>query len=107
MSVKFANGTPKGHVFDADNPETLPSFIARRSMEERRAFAEAETERYRIVAACERCGRELIEGEQIPHRMSHEDPKVASAAMTAIQRGPDVARAAARLILEVLGEEAK
>ena len=105
MPMKLQSGSLKGHVFDAENPETLPSFIARASVEDRRKFAEAETERYRIVEECSRCGEPLTNGEQIPHRMTHEPARVASAAMTAIQRGPETARAAARLILEVLGEE--
>lgn len=104
MPMKLQGASLVGHVFSVDDPDSLPSFVRRMSVEQQRAWAEAETERYRVVEECAICQRSLIEGEQIPHRMSHEDAKVASAAMTAIQRGPDVARRAARLILEVLGE---
>jgi len=100
MSIK---GSLVGHVFDADNPETLPSFVLRMTPDARRAWAQEQTERYRVVATCAICGRELIEGEQVPHRMTHASPKAASAAMTVYQRGPAVAREALELLHEILG----
>lgn len=100
-------GTLKGHVFDPADADTMPSFIVNSrtmSAEQKREWAEAETKRYAIVGTCDRCDppRDLIEGEQIPHRMSHASPKAASAAMTVLQRGPDVAAEAFALLREVL-----
>lgn len=104
MPMKLQGTSLVGHVFNVDVPDSLPSFVFRMPVSQRGPWAEAQTERYRVIEECSRCGRALTEGEQIPHRMSHEEAKVASAAMTAIQRGPETARAVARLILEVLGE---
>jgi hypothetical protein len=100
--MPLSAGPLKGRVFNPSDVSSLPSFVARMPEEARVAWCEAETARWRIVGTCSFCDRELVEGERIPHRMTHADPKVASAAMTAIQRGPVVARGVLELLREVL-----
>lgn len=94
-----------GHVFDPNQPESLPSPARKLSRPELEAWCERETERYRVVAVCPVCERKLIAGEQIPHRLKHAScGRVRSAAGTVLQLPPELARKAYQLIGELLEE---
>lgn len=71
MILNGVNGTMKGHVFDPEKPESMPTFIRRKGMEEQKRWAARETERYTVVELCKTCGRALIAEEVLAHRLNH------------------------------------
>lgn len=57
----------RGHVFDPAKEDSMPGFARRMTPEQQEAWATAETERMRIVANCQECGRPLIAEEVQAH----------------------------------------
>lgn len=101
----------RGHLqdqhFDHADPAGLPSFVRRYPDAERAAWCEAETARQRTVATClaPGCGRQLRDGEQIPHNLAHAtNGRVRSAAGTLLALKPHEAKEAVALALLLLDE---
>jgi len=71
MKYNSKTGSMKGHIFDPDDPDSMPTFTSSMSLEKRKAWAKQETERYRIIKNCPTCGEPLIEEESVAHVLNH------------------------------------
>lgn len=92
-----------GKTFDPDDMPSLPANVRIATDEQRMAWADAETERWRVVATCAICKRELSEGEQVPHRLRHtSNGRVRSAVGTVMQLPTAEDRAEALSVLQEL-----
>lgn len=76
MILNGEDNSLKGHVFDAEIPDSIPSFILKKSMDEQIAWAEKETARYEIVTRCPVCDEPLISEEVVAHADKHVSTKV-------------------------------
>lgn len=98
-----------GHVFDPSDDRTMPHFTRNMSGTERAFWAQAQTERYRVVDTCKHCGRDLIDGEQIPHRLKHASNGRVRAAVGTVLQQPSAAdvREALAILEELVPERLK
>jgi hypothetical protein len=71
MKLNGENNTIKGHVFDPNIHDSLPTFVLRMSADKQVHWAERETQRYRIVEHCKMCKRPLIAEEIQAHKLNH------------------------------------
>lgn len=105
MPVPFVrnghNGSIKGHVFDPGDPSSLPHYMQRLPQMQRERLAARETERYRLVGSCERCGDALIAEEVTAHLLSHENGRVRSLVGTFLQHAPEDRTRALEVIQEL------
>lgn len=61
----------KGHVFDADIPETMPDFTRSWDRAKRTDYARTETEKMRVVETCKECSAPLTAADALAHKMNH------------------------------------
>lgn len=94
-------------TFDPATPENLPSYVRRMPEADRIAWCANETIRQATVTTClaPGCGRQLKDGEQIPHNLRHaSNGRVRSAAGTVLNLTPEEAREAVALAAMLLDE---
>lgn len=78
--MKLKDGL-RGHVFDIEDPESLPDWLNKSGRNKERAIQEL-NDRYTIVATCKTCGQDLIEEEHLAHMMNHVPGKLRSMVRT-------------------------
>lgn len=71
MKLNGVDGSMKGHVFDPAKPGSMPTYMRKKPMDEQRAWATKETERYAVAEMCKACGEALIAMEVLAHRLNH------------------------------------
>jgi hypothetical protein len=101
MKLNGEKNTLKGHVFDVNNPESLPTFVLRMSPEKQAAWAEKETQRYAIVERCKVCKRPLIAEEVQAHKLNHFPYQVRPLARMLVELNPKARTELLKLIKEV------
>lgn len=71
MILNGPEGSLKGHVFDRNNPDSLPRYLRQGMHPDVDAEVKRLNERYRIVENCPECGAALIAEEVQAHAENH------------------------------------
>ena len=96
-------GTLKGHVFDPEVADSMPTFARSWSQERREREAKEMTARYKIVETCDVCHEPLIAEELLAHKMNHVPSKIRAMVRTVMALEPSDRKAVLETVRSLEG----